>query len=616
MCGLCRSSKIDVMVKFSETVFYAFHERFMLPKLLSTQSVDVILSCNFKNFFRVILSLLHSWICHTWLQISSDELVGAMPGSSSSVELWFMPLHFGRNGSKSTRLLKKTREIKLKIEDNCPAVITKTRKWAQVSRALQLNKVMAIINPVSGQGQARKKFESVLEPILLSAGMNVEFFVTKHQGHATELVLNSMPGEFDMIITLGGDGTTNEVLQGIFRRDDWEKMSQIPLLQVPCGSGNALAASVGMWDVLTAAYTAVKGITEQMDIISIIQSGCPRKFSFLSLTYGLISNLDVGTETIRWMGDLRFTLGAIYQILKQKTFKVSIGFVEDLDDAKDRKFYGHDGFIGRDGHWVEDLRGSNDVKGKTSIDDGFDSNQENISDYDSIVGAKELQKGCKGSMSPGPPLKYAKQMHSLIYGPPTSSLIQDEPISERYPRKRENQNHHPFVKDCSDLEPSIELPVGWLNLESQHVQLFAICNLPRLDMNFHFSPKSKICSGHLNMIYTTGRAGRIKGLQILSQSETGQHLENPLIMHRKIKAVFIHPHKENEGMLSKITLGNFFSLVLFFFNFRFNFVFANILDVATTWLEVDGEVVPLKPLFAEVHQGLCRILVPAARTVL
>lgn len=32
----------------------------------------------------------------------------------------------------------------------------------------------------------------------------------------------------------------------------------------------------------------------------------------LLATYGMMSNLDVGTEPLRWMGDTRFTLGALW----------------------------------------------------------------------------------------------------------------------------------------------------------------------------------------------------------------------------------------------------------------------------------------------------------------
>ena len=44
-----------------------------------------------------------------------------------------------------------------------------------------------------------------------------------------------------------------------------------------------------------------------------------RRFAFLSLTYGLIANADVGTDPWRWMGPLRFTLGALREVAARRS---------------------------------------------------------------------------------------------------------------------------------------------------------------------------------------------------------------------------------------------------------------------------------------------------------
>jgi sphingosine kinase len=46
----------------------------------------------------------------------------------------------------------------------------------------------------------------------------------------------------------------------------------------------------------------------KVDLFSIIQKG-KRTFSFMSQAMGLMADLDIGTENLRWMGDLRFILG-------------------------------------------------------------------------------------------------------------------------------------------------------------------------------------------------------------------------------------------------------------------------------------------------------------------
>lgn len=133
-------------------------------------------------------------------------------------------------------------------------------------------------------------------------------------------------------------------VQGMLMRPDWDAMRHAPLAQIPCGSGNALAASVGMWTVHTAVHAVVKGQRRALDIASgklpprtagpgatlewaravlgccwvcMLLSAAPhapsaarsaapavlqherRCFSFLSINFGLITNLDIGTEHLR-----------------------------------------------------------------------------------------------------------------------------------------------------------------------------------------------------------------------------------------------------------------------------------------------------------------------------
>ena len=54
-----------------------------------------------------------------------------------------------------------------------------------------------------------------------------------------------------------------------------------------------------MWDVVTAAYAICKGRTQPIDIMTVLQPPSQSYFAFLSLNFGLISNLDIGTEHLR-----------------------------------------------------------------------------------------------------------------------------------------------------------------------------------------------------------------------------------------------------------------------------------------------------------------------------
>lgn len=95
------------------------------------------------------------------------------------------------------------------------------------------NKVFFIINKYSGTG-----FRPELEGLIVSQcdALNLECTIefTQDRGHATELAKKATSLDFHKVFAVGGDGTVNEVAQGLVHTNT--KMGIIPK-----GSGNGLA---------------------------------------------------------------------------------------------------------------------------------------------------------------------------------------------------------------------------------------------------------------------------------------------------------------------------------------------------------------------------------------
>lgn len=78
----------------------------------------------------------------------------------------------------------------------------------------------------------------------LRAEVDFEMVVTTHPGHAKELGEQALRAHLDVVITLGGDGTINEVVNGLLTDGPGP---QVPALAtVPGGSANVLARSAGL----------------------------------------------------------------------------------------------------------------------------------------------------------------------------------------------------------------------------------------------------------------------------------------------------------------------------------------------------------------------------------
>jgi sphingosine kinase len=193
-------------------------------------------------------------------------------------------------------------------------------------------RMLIIINPKSGKGNSERLVKEQCLPILEAAGATVELLVTEAPKHATGIIqTKSNLCEFDVVLSAGGDGTFHEIVAGLFRREDWRDcVKRLSLVQIPCGSGNALAASLGHKSVSSASYAAVRGKTSAIDVATIIQPSTGTiMFSFLSVTFGLIANLDIGTEHLRWMGAQRFVYGAVREIISQRVSRAGVSFVVD-----------------------------------------------------------------------------------------------------------------------------------------------------------------------------------------------------------------------------------------------------------------------------------------------
>ncbi len=79
----------------------------------------------------------------------------------------------------------------------------------------QRHRIAVVVNPYSGNGRTARQWPKVgrmLEDLL----GDYLFLKTNHPGHATELVRQALRDGCDRIISVGGDGTHHEVLNGFF----------------------------------------------------------------------------------------------------------------------------------------------------------------------------------------------------------------------------------------------------------------------------------------------------------------------------------------------------------------------------------------------------------------
>lgn len=94
--------------------------------------------------------------------------------------------------------------------------------------------ITVICNPAAGEDQARARWEK-FQAQLNARGIPHEVVMTAHPGHATELARTLDLGNAERLAVFGGDGTFNEVLQGLME-DGQLRYPRLKLIYVPAGS--------------------------------------------------------------------------------------------------------------------------------------------------------------------------------------------------------------------------------------------------------------------------------------------------------------------------------------------------------------------------------------------
>ena len=196
----------------------------------------------------------------------------------------------------------------------------------------QRNKrIKVLINPHGGTGGAQKRYVQDIEPIFAAARCRMDVERTAYRGHAIEIVEHLNSDDFDVIASCSGDGLPHEVFNGLGkRRDAVRALHRIAVVQLPCGSGNAMSLNLNGTDSPSiAALSIVKGLRTPLDLTSITQ-GDKRLLSFLSQSVGIVAEVDLGTDDIRWMGDTRFTYGFLKRTLGRYVYPCDVAVAVDV----------------------------------------------------------------------------------------------------------------------------------------------------------------------------------------------------------------------------------------------------------------------------------------------
>ena len=198
------------------------------------------------------------------------------------------------------------------------------------------SKWLVIVNPKACSGKGEKDWPTIKQ-ILLDEGFDFEDVITEYQGHAIEIVRQGVVEKgFRKVISVGGDGTNNEVINGIFTQNA-VPTTEITMGTIPIGTGNDWVKTFDFpmeYQEIVKILKAGHVFAHDIGKVTYYNNGNPKTRFFLNAAgTGLDEMVCKKTNIMKQQGEggkIRYLLNTAICLLK---FKI-IHIVLEIDGEK------------------------------------------------------------------------------------------------------------------------------------------------------------------------------------------------------------------------------------------------------------------------------------------
>ena len=190
-----------------------------------------------------------------------------------------------------------------------------------------MKNILCIVNPVSGLKKSLKVYYE-LKDVIESHGFTSELLKTEYAGHAKKVVSELRLNQFNRILIFGGDGTVNEVVNGLYQSD---LCSFFPIGIIPTGSGNSIVHDIDCLDYNIAIKRALSDNIRLMDVNKAIFDNEVR-LSVSIIGWGMFSFGNVLADKLRFLGTIRYDIASVIKLLEKTLYKAKISIDGETSD--------------------------------------------------------------------------------------------------------------------------------------------------------------------------------------------------------------------------------------------------------------------------------------------
>ena len=189
---------------------------------------------------------------------------------------------------------------------------------------------LAVVNPAAGGGRCRQLVPAALNR-LRTGGIKLEVVETSAPGSGSDLARDAYARGYRKFIAVGGDGTSYEIVNGLFPREESDERATLAFL--PLGTGNSFLREFSDRGVEHAIEALLGGRSQPCDVLRLRHSaGVLHYINLLSMGFAA----DVATLRARrfsgW-GELGYQSSIFISLarFRRRPFPVSVNGESEID---------------------------------------------------------------------------------------------------------------------------------------------------------------------------------------------------------------------------------------------------------------------------------------------
>lgn len=195
---------------------------------------------------------------------------------------------------------------------------------------IENNKWLVVVNPKASVGKSEKDWP-LIKQLLINEGIEFDDVMTEYPRHAIEIVRNAIVEKgYRKFISVGGDGTNNEVINGIFTQNVIPT-TEITMAALPIGTGNDWRRTFDMpleYDKVVKIIKAGHTFAHDIGKLTYYNDGDPKIRYFLNAAgTGLDEMVCNSTNLMKKQGKggtVRYLISLVKCILTYKVTRIQL----------------------------------------------------------------------------------------------------------------------------------------------------------------------------------------------------------------------------------------------------------------------------------------------------